>query len=150
MKCGWCAPPGTTLARCNHFARNRFLDPNLVSYAKIEVAFGGFYLLDVSGVSLSDTRVIRSHGVISHGPGSAKTDTFVVAQGWTGIPRYDEKIGQGKVPTPGYVRQSSEKCLRRPPCPAGLVLVITGSAKYQPICADFQNSYKSFKDISMT
>ena len=37
------APPGTTLARCIHFSRNRFLDPNLVSYAKIEVAFGGFW-----------------------------------------------------------------------------------------------------------
>ena len=41
--CGVRAPPGTTLARCIHFARNRFLDPNLVSYAKIEVAFGAFW-----------------------------------------------------------------------------------------------------------
>ena len=56
-------------------------------------------------MSLSDASVVRSHGVVSRGPGSAKTRTFGIAQGWIGIPRYDEKNGHGKVPTPGYVRQ---------------------------------------------
>ena len=81
-------------------------------------------VLDVSRVFLSDARVVRSHGVGSRGPGSAKTRALGIAQGWIGIPRYDEKIGQGKVPGPGYVRQLSEMCLRRSPCPAGLVLVM--------------------------
>ena len=30
-------------------------------------------ILDVSSVFLSDARVVRSHGVVSRGPGSAKT-----------------------------------------------------------------------------
>ena len=37
MKCGWCAPPGTTLASCSPVATDTILDPNLVSYAKIEI-----------------------------------------------------------------------------------------------------------------
>ena len=61
-------------------------------------------ILDVSSVFLSDARVVRSHGVVLRGPGSAKNRTSGIAQGWTGFQCYDETIGQGKISTPGYVR----------------------------------------------
>ena len=60
-------------------------------------------VLGVSSVFLGDVRGVRSHGVVSRGPGSAKISTFGIAQGWTGIPHYGEKIGQDKFPTAGLV-----------------------------------------------
>ena len=119
----WCAcSPGNHPSQVHAYIQIQVFGPKSGLICKNRSCV--WCVLGVSSVFLGDARVVRSHGVVSRGPGSAKTRTFGIAQGWIGIPRYDEKIGQGKVPTPGYVRQSSEKCLRRPPCPAGLVLVV--------------------------
>ena len=54
--CGVRPGPGTTLARCSPDRRDRFLDPNLVSYAKIEIAFGAFCASPACSWDLGDAR----------------------------------------------------------------------------------------------
>ena len=78
---------------------------------------------------LSTSRVVRSHGVASRGSGSVRTRSSEIGRKDSRESR--DEIGRMRL----YEMVSSP---RRPPCPAGLVLVVTGvsSLKYYKLVSN--------------